>query len=69
MSRQGQRELVAADTDAVVANPDQLRPATLYSDVDAPRTSIETVLEQFLDDGRGPLDDLASSDLIDELGR
>jgi hypothetical protein len=44
-------------------------PATLYIDVDAPRAGIETVLDQFLHDGRGPLDDLASSDLIDELGR
>jgi hypothetical protein len=37
--------------------------------VHVPRLGIERVLEQLLDDGPRPLDDLAGRDLVDEVLR
>jgi hypothetical protein len=54
---------------AVVAHPDQREPALLDVDLDLPRARVERVLDELLHDGRGPLDDLAGGDLVDEPGR
>jgi hypothetical protein len=59
----------STNANAVVTDTDQLRPAPLHIDVDAPGAGIETVLDQFLNHGRRSFDDLAGGDLIDELGR
>ncbi len=53
---------------AVVAHPDALPAAILDIDLDAARTGIDAVLQQLLDDGGRPLDDLAGGDLVDQAG-
>ena len=52
---------------AVVFDADQLLAAELDRDRDAPRPGVDRVLDQLLDDGRGPLDDFAGGDLIGEI--
>ena len=69
MRRDRERQIVGLDAAAVVAHADQPRAAGFDVDLDAPRAGVETVLDEFLDDGRRPLDDLAGGDLVDELGR
>ena len=69
MPGERERELVACDPDAVVHDADQPRAAALDLDADRARTRVERVLDELLDDGGRPLDDLAGGDLIDELGR
>ena len=64
----GERQLVGLDADAIVAHPHQAEAALLDVDLDAPRAGIERVLDQLLDDGGRPLDDLAGGDLIDQGG-
>ena len=61
-----QRQFVGGDAAAVVADADQAHAAFLQVDVDAARAGIERVLDQFLDHGRGPFDDLAGGDLVDQ---
>ncbi len=67
MSRQGQRQFILVDAAAVVTHPDALPAALLDIDLDAAGTGIQAVLQQFLDHGRRPLDDLAGGDLVDQL--
>ena len=62
-------KLVARDAAAVVRDADQARAAAFDVDRDRARAGVERVLDELLDDGRRPLDDLAGRDLIDELGR
>ena len=52
---------------AVVAHAREPHAAGLDFDLDALRAGVEAVLDQLLDDGRRPLDDLAGGDLIDEV--
>lgn len=52
---------------SVVSNAAKAQATALRLDLNPPGPGIETVLEQFLDHGRGSLDHLAGSDLIDEL--
>src|SRR5690606_26381560 len=47
---------------------DQARAALLDVDVDAQRTGVEAVLDQFLDHRSRTLDHLAGGDLVDEFG-
>jgi hypothetical protein len=61
-----QRQFVRGNATAVVADADQAHAAFLEIDVDAARTRIERVLDQFLDHGCRPLHDLAGRDLVDE---
>jgi hypothetical protein len=61
-----QRQVGSVDAVAVVADPDQAHAAFLEVDVDAARAGIERVLDQLLDHGRRPLDDIAGRDLVDE---
>src|SRR5207253_7030304 len=65
--REGHREFIGGDTAAVVAHPNEAGATALHVDLDAPRAGIQTVLDELLDDGGGPLDHLAGGDLIDEL--
>ena len=51
----------------IMHNRDQADATGLDQDLDAPRASVERVLDQLLDDGCRPLDDFAGSDLIDDL--
>ena len=60
-------ELIGGDSAAVVAHPNEAGATALHVDLDAPRAGIQTVLDELLDDGGGPLDHLAGGDLIDEL--
>ena len=66
MPCQGEREFLGGDAGAVVAHADQADPAVLDVDRHLARSGVERVLDQFLDDGRRALDDLARSDLVDE---
>ena len=54
---------------AVITDAYQLLPAGNDIDLHGLRTGVEAVFDQFLDHRGGPLDDLAGSDLIDQLGR
>ena len=65
--RQRERQLVALDAAAVVAHAAQARAALFDLDLDAARAGIDAVLDQLLEHGRRALDDLAGSDLVDEL--
>ena len=51
---------------AVVDDADQPLAAGRGRDLDAPRTGVERVLDQFLDHRCRPLDDLAGGDLVDK---
>ena len=51
----------------VIANADEACAAFFNVDFNTSRTRIETVFDEFLDDGRWPFNDLASSNLIDEF--
>jgi hypothetical protein len=67
--RQREGQLVARDARAVVGYANQHGTATFHVDGDGPRTCVERVLDELLDDGRRALDDLAGRDLVDELRR
>jgi hypothetical protein len=61
-----QRELLLRDAATVVADADAAHAALFELDLDGPRAGVECVLEHFLDDRGGALDDLAGGDLVDE---
>jgi hypothetical protein len=67
VSRQRKHQLVAIDAVAVVTHAAQAHAALLDLDLDATRAGIDAVLDQLLQHGSGTLDDLARSDLMDEL--
>ena len=66
MTRQCQRQFLALNAAAVVADFEQLRAARgkLHGDVGG--TGIETVFEQLFERRGRPLDHFAGSDLIDQ---
>ncbi len=64
VARQGQRQIVRSDAAAVVAHLEQLDAALLDFHIDAPRTGVQAVFQQFLGHRSGTLDDLARSDLV-----
>src|SRR5690606_27055037 len=64
--RNRQRQFGRRDAAAVVADPDQAYATFFQVDVDPARAGVERVLDQFLDHGRGPLDDFAGGDLVHE---
>ena len=66
MARERQRKLGRLDAVSVIADADQPDAAVLDVNVQAARAGIERVLDEFLDDGRRALDDLARGDLVDE---
>ena len=51
---------------AVVGDRDPGGTALAHVDLDAPGFGVEGVLDQLLDDGGRPLDDLAGRDLVDQ---
>ena len=53
----------------VVLDANQPLAAELDRDGDAPRARVDRVLDEFLDDARRALDDLARRDLVREIGR
>ncbi len=54
---------------AVVFDADRLLPAELDRDADPACAGVERILDQFLDDRRRPLDNLAGGDLVGEMER
>ena len=70
VARQRERELVARECRAPSSvTRISARPAAFDLDLDRARAGVERVLDELLDDGRRPLDDLARGDLVDELRR
>ena len=69
MSLYRERELIGRDTLPIIENTDQRGATALYIDVDMARASIQTVFQQFFDNGGWALDHLARSDLVDERAR
>ena len=69
MARDREGQFACRDAAAVIADPDQADAAFLEVDLDAACAGVECVLDQFLDDGRGPFDDFAGGDLVDERVR
>jgi hypothetical protein len=66
MPCQRQRQLVAGDAMAVVADPDQPRTAVLDLDLDAAGASVQGVVHQFADHGGRPFDHFARGNLVDQ---
>ena len=67
MARQGQADLLRPDPGAVVAHANQPASAPLELHFDALRAGVEGILDQLLDHGGRPLDDLTGRDLVDEF--
>ena len=67
MALEGQQSVVAIHAVAIVGDADQLSPAALNLDANAHGSSVERVLKELLDHGRGPIDHLAGGDLIGNL--
>jgi len=61
----GAREVLLAHPHAVVGDPDAFRAAGLDCDADPGGVGVDAVFDQFLDNGGGPLDDLAGRDPLD----
>jgi hypothetical protein len=61
-----QRQLVAGDAAAVVADRHAAHAAVLDAHLDALRARVDRVLEQLLDHRGGTLDHLAGGDLVDQ---
>ncbi len=53
---------------AIVDDADEGPAARFDHDIDAGGARVERVLDEFLHDGGGPLDDLARRDAVDENG-
>ncbi len=65
--RQCQCEFLARNAAAVVAHHGALDAAAREAHLDPPRTGVERVLDEFLDDRGRPLNDLAGGNLADQL--
>ena len=68
MPGQGQRQLAARNTPAIVTDGDPVQPTAVEFHLDQPRPGVQAVLDQFIDHRRGPLDDLARGDLLGDPG-
>ena len=66
---EGEGQVFGDDAAAVVHDADEFSAAGFKVDVDAGGAGIDRVFQQFLDDGRGPLDDLAGGNLRDDPRR
>jgi len=56
-------------THTIIPHPDTLLAGLLNIHLDGMCPGINAVLQQFLYHGSRPLNDLAGSDLVDEMGR
>ena len=56
-------------TRSVVAHSDARDSTALELDLDAVRSRVERVFDELFDDGRGPLDDFAGGDPVNDLAR
>src|SRR6185437_4007955 len=63
----GEAGVVPMHPGAVVGDADQLHPARLHVDSDAPRAGVDRVLHQLLDHAGRPLDHLPRGDLVGEI--
>ena len=61
----GQQRVVAVHARSVVADAHEPAAAVDHFDLDARGAGVHGVLDQFLEDGRGALDDLPRGDLVD----
>jgi hypothetical protein len=61
--------IVRPHTFPVVLDADLLLAAKLHVDDEAARTGVERILDELLDDRRGPFDDFAGGDLVGEVRR
>jgi len=68
MALEGQRQFIGWNARPVIADRHQGDTALLGIHFDAPSARIECIFDEFLRQGRGSLDDLAGSDLIDQVG-
>ena len=66
VARKGKLEILACDAAAVVLNLDARDTASVEQDLHFGCAGVEAVLEQFLEDGGGPLDDFTGRDLADQ---
>ena len=66
---EGEAHVVGQDAAAVIDDADQVGPALVDVDVDAPAAGIDAVFQQFLDDAGRPFDDLSGGDLRDDRTR
>ena len=67
MALEGEQGIIADHAAAVVGDANELAAAAFDLDTDAGGTSIKSVFEQFLDHGRGAIDDFAGGDLVGDL--
>ena len=66
MSTNGKGEILRRHAGTIVNDTDQRLSAACGRDLDALRTGVDRVLDQFLDDTRRTLDDFAGGNLVDE---
>ncbi|VVE59435.1 hypothetical protein PTE30175_05467 [Pandoraea terrae] len=69
VTRERKRQLFGRHAAAVVGDGDAAYTAFFELDLEGARAGVERVLEQFLDDGRGPFHDFPGRDLADQLVR
>jgi hypothetical protein len=69
VAHEREREVLAGEAAAVVGHADRRETTVLELDAQARRARVERVLDELLDDGERPFDDLARGDLRDHLGR
>jgi len=68
MRLEGEREVVAIHAAAVIADSDELPAALFHVDPELRGARIQGVFDQLFYDRRRAFDDLARSDLVDDLG-
>ena len=66
MALDREAEIVPGHPAAIVDDADEPPAARFDHDIDAGRARVERILDEFLDDGGRPLDDLARRDAVDE---
>ena len=67
MPHQCERQFVGGDSAAVVSHRNAFHAAFIEGDAQRHGACVERILEQFLDDRRGALDDFTGGDLADQL--
>src|SRR5262245_7532366 len=67
MPFQAETRVVGLHPDAVVFDSDELLAAVLDGDDETPGVGVDGVLDQFLDDRGGTLDDLTRGNLVGEV--